>query len=600
MADTQTTLTAVEQACRDGALTEAAAANLRLWLTGEAFAPWHEAVVAEVARGDWEAVQDAFGQVIPFGTAGRRGAEGVGPNRFNERTVAESAAGLADYVREAFPNEAPTCVIAYDTRRNSATYGRLCAEVLSARGFQVALCDGPRATPMLAYAVLQRRALCGIMITASHNPPDDNGFKAYWRSGGQVVPPHDTGIIDFVGRLAQEAIAREPLAEAIDEGRVELLGHEADAAYWLYVVGQSVSRQRDARVVYSPLQGTGGVCVMPVLERAGFTDVHVVPSQAAPSSEFEHVANGVANPELPAAMREVVELCRELDADAGIASDPDADRIGFVARDPQADGGYRFFNGNQIGVLVTAFACEALSREGVLPEKPVVLKSMVTTEMITRIAEAHGVKVYGNLPVGFRWMGEVLDRKLRDDQLIAAIEESHGVNRGSRVRDKDAASAALVLAELAAELKATEQTATAYLDQLYRKHGYHAEIMHSVVQPRREAIDAILAALREDPPALLGGLAVLETEDRLNGDYVNPITGQPVIENCLVYRLGGDERLDGVKLAIRPSGTEPKMKVYVQGWRRLPPAGSLTAAKAAVDEVLSALPALLLSAAGAG
>ncbi|NUP99697.1 MAG: phospho-sugar mutase [Armatimonadetes bacterium] len=598
MASAEAALKAVKKAARAGQLGRAAADNLQLWLTGEAFAEYRDEVAAAVATGEFESLDDAFGQVIPFGTAGRRGREGVGPNRINARTIAESAAGLGDYVREAFPTAAPTCVIAYDTRRNSESYGKLCAEVLAARGLQVALFEAPRATPMLAYAVLARRALCGIMITASHNPPDDNGFKAYWRSGGQVVPPHDGRIIDYVNRLSRESIAREPLAQGIQEDRITILGHEADADYWHYVSEQAVTRFREARLVYSPLQGTGGVCVVPVLERAGFEDVHVVASQAQPSSEFEAVANQVANPEAPAAMKEVIDLCRELDADAGIASDPDADRIGFVAREASEESGYRFFNGNQIGVLVAWFACQAMSREGIMPERPEILKSAVTSELITRIGEDYGVHVRGELPVGFRWMGEILDALMDDGQLIAAIEESHGVNRGSRVRDKDAASAALALAELTAELKAKGLSVSELLDQLYLKYGYHAELMHSVTQPKKEIIDAILASLRANPPRELDGLPVVSVEDRLEGRYLDPVTHQPVVENFLIYQLGGDSRIDGVKVAIRPSGTEPKMKVYVQGYKRVPEGGSLQAVKAAVDHFLADLPLQVLAAAG--
>ncbi|MCC7495638.1 MAG: phospho-sugar mutase [Fimbriimonadaceae bacterium] len=598
MADNTAAVAAVEAAGAAGRLRPAAVDNLILWLTGSAFEAWRAEVTAAVTAADWDELDDAFGQVIPFGTAGRRGREGLGPNRLNARTIAESAAGLADWVRAAHPGTAPTCVVAYDSRRHSAAYGRLCAEVLAARGVQVALFDGPRATPMLAYTVLAQGAQCGVMITASHNPPADNGIKAYGASGGQVVPPDDQHIIDCVNAVSHDEIEREDLDAALAEGRAVLLGQEADAAYWRYVAGQAISNERDCRLVYSPLQGVGGRCVLPVLERAGFRDVQVVAAQAAPSSEFENVANQVANPEVPTAMGEVLALCRATDADAGIASDPDADRIGFVARDPDVEGGYRFFNGNQIGVLVTWFACDAMAREGSLPADPVVLKTAVTTELIPKIAKHYGVACRGALPVGFRWFGEVLQHQLRAEQLIAAIEESHGINRGGLVRDKDAASAALALAELTAHLKAAGRTVTALLDDLYRQFGYHGEVLHNVVQPKRAAIDAILAALRANPPALLGGLAVQETEDRLAGDYLNPVTGQPVIENFLIYRLGGDDLLDEVKVAIRPSGTEPKMKVYVQGVAPVPPGGDLAAIRRATDELLASLPAALLAVAG--
>lgn len=589
-------LDAAAAAVARGDLTAAAYDHLVRWLTEPAFADFAADTAALVDSGDWAAAQDCFGDVIPFGTAGRRGREGVGPNRINARTMAESAAGLADwYTRAGGP---VSCVVAYDTRRHSAEYGRLCAEVLAARGLTVELFDGYRATPQLAFAVLDRGADCGIMITASHNPPDDNGFKAYGRHGGQVVPPDDEGIIACVKALAGEPIERLPLDRAVAAGRLRLLGDAQDARYTAYVAGQACGTAREVMLVYSPLQGTGARCVMPVLERAGFTDVRLVPAQAKPSSEFDAVPGGLANPESPPAMDAVMALCAELDADAGIASDPDADRIGYVARDAETPGGYRFFTGQQLGVLVAWWQCSARRAGGTMPARPVILKSAVTTELIARLAEDAGARVIGDLPVGFRWVGETVEVSLpaAGETMILALEESHGVNCGSRVRDKDAASAALALAELTAALRAEGLTAGEQLDRLYRRHGYHAEALHSEAKPVRAEIDALLAALRERPPAEVDGLRVIQVQDRARGDWVNPNTGRPVLENFLIYELAGDARVDGATLAIRPSGTEPKMKVYATARRAVPPDGDLAAVKAVVDPLVRALPARLLAA----
>ncbi len=578
-----------------GDLSADAADNLQLWLEHPAFAEWRDEVAALLKAGDWSEVESCFGQVIPFGTAGRRGREGVGPNRMNARTVAESAAGLADWFRGRTAGPV-TCIIAYDTRRNSAAYGRLCAEVLAARGVTVELFDGYRSTPQLAFAVLERGADCGIMITASHNPPADNGFKAYGRHGGQVVPPDDEGIIAGVLAVARETIERLPLEQAVAAGRVRYLGAEADAAYTAYVAAQARGIDRAARIVYSPLQGTGGQCVLPPLAAAGFVDVHPVPAQAEPSSEFGAVPGGVANPESPPAMEAVMAECRRLDADAGIASDPDADRIGYVAR--ERDGGYRFYNGQQIGALVTWWVCHALTESGAMPARPVVLKSAVTGELVARIAERYGVRCIGDLPVGFRWVGETVEVGLArgGETMITAIEESHGVNCGPRVRDKDAASAALALCELTAWLRARDVTAGEQLEALWREHGYHAEYLHSESKPVRAEIDAILAALRERLPASIDGLRVSRVEDRGRGEWINPNTGEPVVENFIILELAGDERVDRAVLAIRPSGTEPKMKVYAQAVRQV--AGDLAATQATVDACVAALPAKLLAAIG--
>lgn len=586
---------ALEAALEAGKLPDNAAVNLRRWLELDAFAEFREELTGLLTAGEWAALDSAFREVLPFGTAGRRGTEGVGTNRINNRTIGETAAGLADCVRLAYPDEAVSCVVGYDARRNSRAYGELCAGILAARGVKVHLFEGPTATPMLAFMVLHLKADCGLMITASHNPPEYNGIKAYWRHGGQVVPPYDQGIIDAAQQLGDAPIEAMDLAQATSQGLVTIVGEPEEAAYQDYVAGQSIGTQREAKLVYSPLQGVGMRCVMPVLERAGFSDVQVVQAQAEPSSEFEAVADQIANPEVPKAMGEVLALCRELDADAGIASDPDADRIGYVARDREAEGGYRFFTGNQIGVLVTWHVCHQRHRTKQMPARPVLLKTEVTTELITRIAADHGVEVIGDLPVGFRWMGETLDVSVDDSRLVVAIEESHGVNCGGRVRDKDAASAALALAELTASLKASGQTAGELLDSLYRRYGVHLEYLHNEVMAERRDMVALLSNLRRHPPKSVEGLPVISIEDRLSGCYKDRNTGQSIVEDFLIFELGAGKHLSSVRLAMRPSGTEPKLKIYAMGCRELAPGESLKRVKTSAAKLLSQLPAKLLA-----
>lgn len=595
MLDEAAARAAIAAAHARGELSAAAVASLERWLSDDLFAEWRGEVLALLADADWPEIEAAFGRVLEFGTAGRRGKAGVGPNRINARTIGETAAGLADCVRAMAPEVAPTCVVGYDARRHSREYGELCAEILAARGFKVYLFEGPTATPMLAFSVVHLGAAAGLMITASHNPPEYNGIKAYWRHGGQVVPPYDQAIIDHARALDGQPIERMPLSQAVAAGRVVVLDEGVDRAYWDYVAAQAVPGPRRARVVYSPLEGVGKRCVVPVLERAGFADVHLVASQAEPSSEFANVPDRIANPEVPAAMEAVLERCRALDADAGIASDPDADRIGFVARDPREPGGYRFFTGNQIGVLVSWFTCESYTRAGRMPARPLVLTTAVTTGLIRRIAESYGARVIGDLPVGFRWMGEVLADGLSGEELIVAVEESHGVNRGGLVRDKDAASAALALCELTAELVAQGRTASELLEDLYRRYGYHAEFLHNEESEDLEALGAVVASLRRSPPTEVDGLAVVSVEDRAEGGYLSPVTGRPVRENFLIFRLAGAGA--EVSLAIRPSGTEPKLKIYAMGHRPVGPNEDLAAVQAAVDPLVRRLPGRLLAAA---
>lgn len=555
-----------------------AAENLELWLTNPVFAEHVEPALPWIEAGDWPLLIDSFKQVIPFGTAGRRGVCAPGPNRMNARTVAESAAGLAAYYESIVGQGNVVCVLGRDCRLDSPNFATICAEVLLARDVTVMMFPDDCVTPMLAYTVLNKSATCGVMITASHNPPEYNGFKAYGPHGGQVVPPDDQGIIDCVNALRTSAIPRRPLSEAGD--LLITLGDDDIASYVNSVVAQAGPGPRDTRLAYSPLQGCGAAAVLPVLSGAGFDRVEVVAAEAAPNGQFDVVPKGLANPESPPAMGGVRELCVKSGAYAALASDPDADRIGFIAREEDFEQ-LRFFNGNEIGVLVTWWALHhRLPHLGIAPGDCWVLKSVVTTELITKLAEEREVNVVGDLPVGFRWIGQFMDRKIEPHQhLLAAIEESHGVNCGGRVRDKDAPSGCLALAELCAWLPTANLTASKLLDQIHREFGYHREVMVSFEPETLDEIAKAMAGFREQPPAMLAGRAATLAEDRKTEPYLNPVDETPIEENFLVYAVG--DTGDGAKVALRPSGTEPKMKIYVQAWR--PAGGDLAATRAAVD-----------------
>jgi len=550
-----------------------AADNLELWLTNPVFVQDVEPALPMLQAEQWPLLIDCFKQVIPFGTAGRRGVCQPGPNRMNARTVAESAAGLADYYLSRLkPGEQCVCVVARDCRLDSPEFARICAEVLIARGVQVLMFPGNCVTPMLAYTVLNKGATCGVMITASHNPPEYNGFKAYGPHGGQVVPPDDQGIIDCVNALRTEPIPRTPLSEAGD--LLVTLGDHDIRDYVNSVASQAGPGPKEVKLAYSPLQGCGAAAVLPVLESAGFGDVAVVKSELLPNGHFDVVPKGIANPESEPAMNGVKLLLLDSGAAAALASDPDADRIGLIARQPDGES-LRFFNGNEIGVLVTWWAIHhRLPHLGVKPEDCWVIKSIVTTELVAKLAAAAKVNVLGDLPVGFRWIGQFIESTIHNPQhMLAAIEESHGVNCGARVRDKDAPSGCLALAELMAWLQAEGLTATELLDRIHAEHGYHREWMVPFEPPTKDEIAKALAGFRSNPPAELAGRPVASLEDRQLGEYLNPVDGTPIPENFLVFRIGDEQ--DGAKVAVRPSGTEPKMKIYVQAWR---PAGNDLAA----------------------
>ncbi len=573
------------------------------WLTDPAYAPYRAELVRHIEQGKFRELDDAFWMTLPFGTGGRRGKMyPIGTNVMNDRTVGESAQGLADYLHRALPSGTePSCVIAHDTRHRSEEFAHLSARALAANGVRVFLFRGFRATPQLSFAVRQLRASAGIVISASHNPPSDNGFKCYWSTGGQVLPPHDAGIIRCVAAVREIRVIA--LDEGLRDGRIRWLGPDDDEAYVRAVAAQSLSTARSVRLVYTPLHGAGTTSVLPVLGAAGFHDVHIVESQATPDGSFPNVANHSPNPEQPAALREAIELAQAVGADMVLASDPDADRIG-LAVPGEGPRSWMTLNGNQIAALVADYivrrrvAGAGRGSAEAARAAPYILKTLVTTELITRIADAHGVRVRGDLPVGFKWIAAAIDEEGPAGFLLGA-EESHGFLTGDYARDKDAAVAALLLAELGAELKAAGGSVREHLDAIYRRYGYHIEQTISKTMAGRagmERMERVMNTLRTHPPHELGGMQAAELWDYGCGEVrelagsgsavaadaaghhdaiarrapARPIAG-PRVDQLLIT-LGQP----GWRVIARPSGTEPKIKFYLFGV--IPPAQSESAA----------------------
>jgi len=584
-------------------IAESTARNVRQWLTDPAFADYRAQVAEHIEQGKFKELDDAFWAILPFGTGGRRGRMyPIGTYVMNERTVGESAQGLAAYLRSELGEHAPlSCAIAYDTRIRSEEFARLCASVLAGNGVRVVIFGGHRSTPQLSFAVRQRRTSAGIVISASHNPPSDNGFKCSWSSGGQVLPPHDAGIIRCVEAVRE--IRSLDFDEGVREGLITVAGPEDDDAYIRSVIAESLSTQRAIRIVYSPLHGVGMTSVFRSLQQAGFRDVHVVESQAIPDGNFPNVANQAPNPENPAALRESIELARKIAADIVLASDPDADRIAAAVPDSRT-GDWVPLNGNQVAGLLTNFVVKkrlAASHGSPTCGQPTqstgkfVVKTLVTTDFISRIAEAHGVRCVGDLPVGFKWIADAIDRNGPDGFLFGA-EESLGYLAGNYARDKDAAVAALLFAELAAELKASGKSMLEHLDELYCRHGYHLERAVSKNRPGREGsaeISRIMEAFRTAPHAEMAGLRVVRVHDfvtgeirRLDSAAVTPIACQP--QQQVMYEFDQP----GWRLVARPSGTEPKIKFYLFGVvppERLTSSSALAAAKEATATTMSRL-----------
>jgi len=573
-------LAAVEQAAGEGLLTEHSAGAIREWLTQPQYAEFFDPLAERIDAGLWKALDDAYWTVIPFGTGGRRGRMyPVGCNAINDRTIGESAQGLADYVTAVLPaGETPSCTIAYDTRHRSEHFARLCSEVLLAAGFEIFFLRGYRSTPELSFAVRHTRSHCGIMVTASHNPPSDNAVKVYWSGGVQVLPPHDAGIIERVMRVRE--VRRSGFDAGVAEGRVRFVEEEIDPAFVAAVLEQSSPGSRDISILYTPLHGVGGTAVPPVLAGAGFQRVRLYGPQAEPDGDFPAVPGHVANPENPAVLSGAIEEARRSGDDLVLASDPDCDRLGAAAalsRDSSSD--WECFTGNQLGALLCDWALASRKRTGRLAATDRVVTTIVTTGLVRRVAESHGVRAIDNLLVGFKWIGREIDA-IGPEHFAFGCEESHGYLAGTHVRDKDAAVAALLLSEMAASLAAEGRSLHEHLDGLFCSHGCHLERQVSVMLPGAAGMDRmreIMATLRAEPPEEIAGLPVRLVRDyaslsaTANGGNSQSIEGTS--GDVVIFDLGTREGPAisppnqfpplANAVAARPSGTEPKIKFYL-------------------------------------
>lgn len=580
-------LQCIEAAAQAGQISAGAVENLRAWLTEPRYSEYLPQLLEHIAAEKWQTLDDVFWTVIPFGTGGRRGKMyPIGSNAINDRTIGESAQGLATYVRGQHAAGAALAVaIAYDTRHRSRHFAELCAEVMVANGFHVWFLDGYRSTPELSVAVRHKQCSCGIMVTASHNPPSDNAVKAYWSTGGQLLPPHDTGVIDCV--MSTDAISRVPFEEARAGGKIVYCQEEVDAAYLRGIMAQSMPGPRDLKIIYSPLHGVGASSVLPALAAAGFESVELFGPHAEPNGDFPNVPGHVSNPENPATFDIIIERARETGAELIMSTDPDADRLGCAA--PITKGGpWKTFTGNQIGALLVECLLAGLKQAGKLSPAKYVVKTLVTTEMIRRIADSYGVLTRGDYQVGFKFIGGAMDDFGTTD-FVLGTEESHGYLVGDYARDKDAAVAALLVAELAARAKSAGQTLHEKLDALFWQHGCHVENQVSKTMPGSEGMTRmrqLMAALRSSPPQELGGLRVTRMRDYKNGIELNtgeaprPFSGPP--GDMVVLDLSAA----GNFVAVRPSGTEPKVKFYMFGFEPPEMLANLETTKAELAERL--------------
>ncbi len=615
-------LAQLEAAAEAGKLSAAAAANIRTWLVQPYLRDFAPQVAEHLAAEKWAELEEAFWTTVPFGTGGRRGRMyPIGCNAINDRTIGETAQGLADYVKEQAEStpHAPReerrphaereeygrrpagrplcCAVAYDTRHRSRHFAELCSEIMVAAGFTVYFLDGYRSTPELSFTVRQKGCDCGLMVTASHNPPSDNAVKAYGPSGGQYVPPHDAASIHRMEQVT--FIRRTPFAECLAAGRVVYCQEEIDAAFIKAVLAQSLPGPRELKILYSPLHGVGASAVYPVLDEAGFREVEIFGPHAAPDGDFPNIPKHVANPENPAVFDTMIDRAKESGAELILATDPDGDRLGCAQRRRlDRDAPWTTLTGNQLGSLLTDFLLSARQTAGTLTPQHYIIETLVTTQLMRRIADHYGVETAGNLHVGFKWIGAEIDAR-GPERFVFAAEESYGFLAGSHVRDKDAAVASLLTAELAARLKSEGKTLSERLDELFRQYGCFTEGQISLQMPGEKGMEetrALMGRLRSDPPASLGGLKVVRIRDYLSGQQKSATGAMPTLAWACepLDALPGDMVIldletAGNYLAVRPSGTEPKVKIYLFAYDPPDAAADLEATKATQAERLRAI-----------
>jgi phosphoglucomutase/phosphomannomutase len=560
--------------------------RLEVWLTEAMFVDYVPQIEHLIASGQWEFLLDSFYQVIPFGTGGRRGLVGVGPNRINPWTIQASAQGHSQYLFKAHGDSAGKrgLVLAYDVRRFSdlgryaadrpnpvkdldcRQLAEAAAQVYTANGIKVFLFESTRSTPELSFAIRHLNAVSGCMFSASHNLPTDNGKKVYDQHGGQLIPPQDQELVDEVTKHVA-AIQIMDLDTASQKGLLETIGRDVDDAYHAAVAGLQLSDVRGVKILYSPLHGTGLTSVYPVLTAMGF-DIHLDPATSNLSGAFENVTFNIPNPEVTQSFDSAIPNADAIAADVIMSTDPDADRIGIMVRH---EGKWEFLNGNEIGIVLTEYAIDQYRLQGRLSKNHVIIKTEVTSSLIDTIASQNDIQCVGDLLVGFKYIGERMNRLEADgrqDNFILGTEESHGFLMGNYARDKDAAGAAVWLAELTSRLKSEGRTLVDYLDGIYAKYGYCHNYLTEIRLLGAKGIGqiaGIMTHLRENTISTVGDFKVARKIDRWRGEPQPHLSKTDTSSrNVLILKMDNLPETRSIRITVRPSGTEPKFKIYIE------------------------------------
>lgn len=531
--------------------------KVSVWLSGN----YDEATKNAINSLQPDELADSFYRSLEFGTGGLRGIMGVGTNRMNKYTVGMATQGFANYLKKTYGSEPISVVIGHDSRNNSRFFAETTAGVFAANGIQVYLFEALRPTPELSYAIRRLGCKAGVVCTASHNPKEYNGYKAYWNDGGQLVPPHDKNVI----REVEAITSVDEVNWTGGEANITLIGHDMDEAYInmvksLSVYPEVIQAQHDLSIVYTPIHGTGITLVPEVLSRFGFTNVHIVEAQATPDGNFPTV--GYPNPEESETMAMGLAMAKSIDADILLGTDPDADRVGIGVKNHK--GEWVLMNGNQTAVLAFAYLIEARKAKGIAKPNDMVISTIVTTAMINEVAKQNGVACY-NVLTGFKWIAELIKEKEANENYVIGGEESFGLMIGNEIRDKDAVSAVALLCEMAAYEKAKGKSLFDKMIELYMQYGFYYEQLISITKKGmngQKEIAAMMEGFRTNTPKAIDGSEVVEMLDYEMQTGKNLLSGetwklQLPKSNVLQFMTA-----DGSKISARPSGTEPKIKFY--------------------------------------
>ncbi len=528
------------------------------WLSGN-YDEETKSQIQQLQKDDAAQLEDAFYKDLEFGTGGLRGIMGVGTNRMNKYTIGMATQGYANYLKKSFPQV--KVAIAHDVRNNSRQFAEIAAEIFAANDIKVYLFDDIRPTPELSFTIRTLQCQGGVVITASHNPKEYNGYKAYWKDGGQLVPPHDKNVIDEVEKI-------KSLDDVKWNGKPEnitLIGRDMDKKYIEMVKGLSINpvaciKEHDLKIVYTPIHGTGIMLVPKALAAYGFDNVHIVEEQATPNGNFPTVF--YPNPEEKETMSIGLKKAKELDADILLGTDPDADRVGIGVKDNH--GEWVLLNGNQTAMMVFNYIIEARKNKGIAQPNDMVIKTIVTTDLIDKIAAKNDIACYNTL-TGFKWIAELIREKEGKENYVVGGEESFGLMIGDKVRDKDAVSAVAMICEMAAVEKEKGKTLFEKLMDLYVEYGFYYEKLISLTKKgmngSKEIAD-MMQGYRDNPPKEIAGSKVVELLDYQLQTNKNLSTGETTKIDLPKSNVLQFLTEDGSKISARPSGTEPKIKFY--------------------------------------